>query len=118
MEFIGTIPSDLKLKGVLRKPELKYIMKKSVSKLLPKYTLKKKKHGFSMPLNQWMMDNLRDFICEVLLDPRTLNRGYFDKSFIRNLVERFYKHRDVKYTQLWALMVFEMWNRIFMDKSL
>jgi len=115
MEFIGTIPSDLKLRGVLRKPVLKYIMKKSVSKLLPEYTLKKKKHGFSMPLNQWMMNNLRDFVCEVLLDSKTLNRGYFDKSFVRNLVERFYKHQNVKYTQLWVLMVFEMWNRIFMD---
>ncbi|RLG47570.1 MAG: asparagine synthase (glutamine-hydrolyzing) [Thermoproteota archaeon] len=118
MEFIGTIPSDLKLRGVLRKPVLKYIMKKSVSKLLPEYTLKKKKHGFSMPLNQWMMNNLRDFVCEVLLDSKTLNRGYFDKLFVRELVERFYKDRDVKYTQLWALMVFEMWNRIFMDKGL
>ena len=115
MEFIGTIPSDLKLKGTWKKPILKYIMKESVSQLLPEHTLKKRKQGFSMPLSQWMMNNLRDFVCQVLLDSKTLNRGYFDKSFVRNLVERFYKHQNVKYTQLWVLMVFEMWNRIFMD---
>jgi len=115
MDFIGTIPSDLKLKGLLRKPVLKYIMKKSVSQLLHEHTLQKKKQGFSMPLNYWMMNNLRDFVCEILLDSRTLNRGYFNKLFIRGMVERFYKHQNVKYTQIWALMVFEMWNRVFID---
>jgi asparagine synthase (glutamine-hydrolysing) len=57
--------------------------------MFPEHTLKKKKQGFAMPINEWLIKHLADFTYDILSDSNTLNRGYFDKKFMRNLVENF-----------------------------
>jgi len=116
VEFIATVPTHLKIKG----SERKYIMREALRPMLPEQTLNKKKQGFAMPIGEWLINNLSDYVCDVLLDSRTLNRGYFNKKFMRNMVDNFLAgktdYASGSEAAIISLITLELWHRIFIDK--
>jgi asparagine synthase (glutamine-hydrolysing) len=113
MEFIATIPTRLKLKRNIGK----YILKKTFSEFLPPPILTRPKMGFGVPLSKWFRNELRDYIQEVLLDRRTLNRGYFRKEGLENLINDHIMLRYDQSSKIWALLFLEIWFRVFLDKN-
>ena len=111
MEFVAGIPSHFKLKGSISK----FILKKTFSDFLPEAVLKRKKMGFGVPISRWIKNELRDYVYEVLLDRKTLNRGYFKKEAIERLLEEHIASRYDHSAKIWALLFLEIWFRIFMD---
>ena len=85
VEFIASDPSDLKIRGSVRK----YIMREALRPLLPGHTLNKRKQGFAMPIGEWLVTKLPDYVRGVLLDSKTLDWGYFNKKFMTKMVEIF-----------------------------
>src|SRR5580704_1015922 len=53
---------------------------------VPQQALYRPKQGFALPLVHWIRNELRDPIMTVLLEPRTLERGYFDPEGVRRLL--------------------------------
>ena len=53
---------------------------------------------------------------DVLLDPGTLGRGYFRPEEVRAMLDR-HTHADTETKPLWALFMFELWHRQFVDRS-
>src|SRR5437763_233421 len=45
------------------------------------------KQGFQLPLVEWMKYELKQQLLAVLLEPRTLDRGYFRQRVVRILIE-------------------------------
>jgi len=113
MEFVAGIPSHFKLKGSISK----FILKKTFSDFLPEAVLKRKKMGFGVPISRWIKNELRDYVYEVLLDRKTLNRGYFKKEGIERLLEEHIASRYDHSAKIWALLFLEIWFRIFMDQK-
>jgi asparagine synthase (glutamine-hydrolysing) len=111
MEVVAGIPSHFKLKGSISK----FILKKTFSDFLPEAVLKRKKMGFGVPISRWIKNELRDYVYEVLLDRKTLNRGYFKKEGIERLLEEHIASRYDHSAKIWALLFLEIWFRIFMD---
>jgi len=89
--------------------------------------LKTKTRGFiSLPdkigypdYGQWIRENknMRTYFESILLDKRTLERGYFNASFIAQMVSDHMKGTKNWGTQLCALLTFELWHRLFFDES-
>jgi asparagine synthase (glutamine-hydrolysing) len=113
MEFVAGIPSRFKLKG----SRAKFILKKAFPDFLPPAILKRKKMGFGVPISRWLRKELKDYVYEVLLDRRTLNRGYFEKEGIERLLKEHLSQRYDHSAKIWALLFLEMWFRIFMDQK-
>jgi asparagine synthase (glutamine-hydrolysing) len=113
MEVVAGIPSHFKLKGSISK----FILKKTFSDFLPEAVLKRKKMGFGVPISRWIKNELRDYVYEVLLDRKTLNRGYFKKEGIERLLEEHIASRYDHSAKIWALLFLEIWFRIFMDQK-
>jgi asparagine synthase (glutamine-hydrolysing) len=111
MELVAGIPSQLKLKG----KKTKFILKKAFRDLLPHPILKRKKMGFGVPVSRWFRKELKDYIYEILLDPKTLNRGYFKREGIERLLNDHIALRYDHSAKIWALLFLEMWFRVFMD---
>ncbi|MDY7080687.1 MAG: asparagine synthase-related protein [Chloroflexota bacterium] len=66
--------------------------------------------------DEWMRTALKDFVMTILLDQKTLERGYFDPNYIRALVKK-HMDGDGNYSHpLGAILTFELWNRLFMDR--
>lgn len=111
MEFAATIPTSLKLKGLTRK----YILKQAVSDMLPEKILTRGKEGFSIPIKNWLMHELRPLLLETLSEERVKRRGYFQPNSIRQLVQEHLTGKENHSHRLWALMVFEIWHQMYLD---
>jgi len=111
VELAFQIPSRLKI----RKGTLKSILKQAVRELIPPAVLTKPKHGFSVPTDPWFRGELKSFAFEVLLDERTRRRGYFNMAFVERLWREHVEGRHVWDAQLWLLLNFELWQRIYLD---
>ena len=102
----------------LRHGQPKYILKKLAERLgVPRDVLYRKKQGFSMPLVHWFRQQPMPALLELLLEPRTMQRGYFNEAGVR---QRIQEHRngirDRSY-ELWHLLVFELWHRNFLEPA-
>jgi asparagine synthase (glutamine-hydrolysing) len=113
VELAFRIPSGLKIRGV----STKRILKRAVRDLVPAETLKKRKHGFSVPLDGWLQGGLASYAREVLLDERTRRRGYFDPRVVERLWDEHQRGRHVRATALWLFLNFELWHRIYLDRE-
>jgi asparagine synthase (glutamine-hydrolysing) len=109
-EFTGRVPASLKVRGL----EKRYLFKRATRDLLPEAILKKKKHGFGLPIGFWLKTDskLRSLSREVLLDPKTYQRGYFRREFIERLFASL-EQDDTPYfgDLLWVFLMLEFWHR-------
>jgi asparagine synthase (glutamine-hydrolysing) len=111
MEFAATLPAEFKLRGATTK----YIFKRAVRALLPPMLIDRPKKGFSVPLDHWFRHELKDMAYGLLLDRRTIERGYFHHCMVKRMLDehasRVYNWAD----QLWNLLMLELWHRTFVD---
>jgi len=113
MELVASIPSHLKLKG----SEAKFILKRAFADVLPEPIFRRKKMGFAVPVSRWFRKELKEYAWDLLLDRRTLNRGYFRKEGIERLLQEHMARQYDHSAKLWALLVLEIWFRVFIDRE-
>ena len=68
-----------------------------------------------MPLVEWMRNDVKDQFLRVLLEPRTLQRGYFKPEAVRSLVDEHVRGRRNRSGLLWRMLVLELWHRNFIE---
>jgi asparagine synthase (glutamine-hydrolysing) len=115
IEFAGRIPPSLKLKGF----EKRYIFKQAMKGILPDKTLYKKKHGFGVPLAQWLLENphMKCLMQDVLHDSKTVQRGYFRPDFYERLM-RLHKQQPNFYGEIvWYFVALEIWHRKHLERT-
>ena len=114
-EFSGRIPARLKLKGL----EKRYLFKQAFRELLPIEIIKKKKHGFGIPVATWMKSDkrMRELSRDTLLSSRAFGRGYFRKQFVEELFRRHDEDDSTFYGDtLWTFLTLELWHRQLIDE--
>jgi asparagine synthase (glutamine-hydrolysing) len=115
VEFVASLAPEMKIRG----NERKFIVRQAMRPLLPEHTMSKRKQGFAMPIGEWLVRNLADYVRHILLDSRTLNRGYFDKRFMRRMIESFLvgkaDYASGSESTIVCLLTLELWHRLFMD---
>ncbi len=114
VEFAAQIPTDLKLRGLTKK----YILKKALQEIVPREILHRKKHGFGVPVGRWFQTQLKHYVREMLLNPQALRRGYFKEEPLRRLIDEHQGRKRDHGHKLWALLTFEMWHRVFIDRDI
>jgi len=111
IEFTATFPWYWKLKGF----NTKFILKRTFKNFLPAKILKRKKQGFSIPLGQWFRNQWKDFLKETIFSSKAISRNYFNVKNLEVFVEEhIYGRKDHGYC-LWALLMLELWHRVFVD---
>jgi len=111
VDFVLTLPSTFKL----RNGESKYLLKRAMRGLLPEETLARRKQGFTPPDATWYRGVLRPQVEGLLLSERALGRGYFQPEGLRQLINQHMEGQRNHRFLLWSLMIFEWWNRLFLD---
>ena len=111
VEFASRIPSEVQIQGLAGKR----ILKKAVEDLLPHEILYRPKLGFPTPWSGWLAGPRLETIRAMLLEPRSLDRGYFRRESIERLFEEHKaKHRD-NYDRIWRLLNLEVWHRVCLE---
>jgi len=109
-EFSGRLPAALKVRLL----EKRYLFKRATRNLLPEAILKKKKHGFGLPIGFWLKSDphWHAWAKEVLYDPRTYQRGYFRREFVEQLFSDMQQDETPYFGDLlWVFLVLELWHR-------
>ena len=111
VSLVERIPARLKHGGGGGKE----LLRRAMAPLLPDGVVTKRKQGFSPPDQSWYRGPKMDYIREILLDPRSLERGYFQPAFVKRVLEDHLAGRVNHRLLIWSLLSFEWWNRLFMD---
>jgi len=113
VELAAKLPMSMKMRGRTRK----YLLRRLAEKLgVPRETLYRPKQGFALPLKHWMRAELRDEMTALLLEPQTLQRGYFRKAAIERLLREHQRGERDHSAALWQLLVFELWHRNYFER--
>jgi asparagine synthase (glutamine-hydrolysing) len=102
IEFAVNTPFDYKRKGGIPKWPLKELLKN----YLPDELVNRPKWGFSIPLAQWMKNDLR-YLMDYLSDENLSKTGLFKPPYVKSLIKRFYYGDDYLYNRLWALIIIQ-----------
>lgn len=110
VEFLATVPADLKFEG----GQMKQLLKKTYRDTLPQSVLERRdKMGFPVPLKEWYEGPLKGFIIELFTEQRARQRPYFDPD---TLLYTF--TRGARFSRkIWGLMSLELWHQRFHDRS-
>jgi asparagine synthase (glutamine-hydrolysing) len=113
VEFTARIPARHSIRGMAGK----FILKQAVDDLLPRSIVYRKKMGFPTPWEYWLAGPQLDEVEGMLLDPRSVERGFFRADAVRRLfAEHRTKSRDHG-NRIWRLLNFEMWQRVMIDRE-
>jgi asparagine synthase (glutamine-hydrolysing) len=111
VEWAMSVPADMQIRGTAGKR----ILKKAMEDLLPASIIYRPKLGFPTPWSGWLVGTQLDAIESLLLEPRSLNRGFFRTSAIEKLFqEHRTRHRD-HYDRIWRLLNLELWHRVCLE---
>jgi asparagine synthase (glutamine-hydrolysing) len=113
IEFAASLPPDLKYRGRISK----YFLKRYTERRAPASVIHRPKMGFSVPLAAWLRRDLRSSAMELILSDRSVERGYFRPERLRELWRRHQEGVGDHSHQLWALMMLELWHRLFVDET-
>jgi asparagine synthase (glutamine-hydrolysing) len=111
IEFAATVPSELKYRGRISK----YLLKRHLEGRVPSSVIHRPKQGFEIPLARWLRSDLRDLANGVLFSERALGRGHIRPARLRQIWERHQRGVRDHSAQIWAVLMFEMWARTFLD---
>ena len=111
VEFATRIPREVQIQGLAGKR----ILKKAVEDLLPHSILYRPKLGFPTPWSEWLAGPRLETIREMLLEPRSLNRGYFRREAIEKLFDEHRAKHRYNYDRIWRLLSLELWHRVCLE---
>src|SRR5262249_50631747 len=106
VELVTSLPAEWKMRNRTQK----YILRKLAERVgVPAEVLNRPKQGFALPLVHWMRHELKQMVLSILLEPRTLQRGYFNPPGVRRLLDdHFVRGRDQS-ARIWRLLMLELW---------
>jgi asparagine synthase (glutamine-hydrolysing) len=112
MELAASLPGSWKVDGF----QTKRIFKDALATWLPPEILQRKKRGFGAPITEWFRHDLKDLPPAVLLDSRSLQRGFFRRETVQRIIDDHVSGVRDNARRIWALIQFELWLRTFLDE--
>jgi asparagine synthase (glutamine-hydrolysing) len=110
VEFAFSMPEDLKLRGYTTK----WFFKKSMEGILPDEIIYRQKEGFSIPIKNWLKNELKDLMFEYLSEKRIKETGIFNYNYIKKMIDEHINNRENHSHRLWTLILFNMWKERFL----
>jgi asparagine synthase (glutamine-hydrolysing) len=108
LEFAARLPLSYK--------HNKKILKSILAKYVPPALFERKKHGFGIPINDWIRKDLRFLIDEYCGDASLLSSGYFNLEALRRIKRNFFLGKD-NTPRMWYMLVFQMWYAKYMEHA-
>ncbi len=110
VEFAASLPMSLKR----RNGTSKYILKKSLGKLLPDSILHRKKMGFESPIAQWMRSSLRVTFEQAVFNEMAASQELFNQAPLKEMWKQHKAGSNTYVSELWSIFMFELWWHQYM----
>ena len=87
----------------------KYILKKLMEGRLPPSIISRKKHGFGVPVGQWLRSEWRQLLTDTLANDRIKAGGIFDAEAVQKLIVEHLDGSRNHRKKLLSLLMFQLW---------
>jgi uncharacterized protein YbjT (DUF2867 family) len=113
VEYVAGLPGRLKI----RDGETKHLLKRAALRYFPAEMVHRRKEGFVMPVTDWLLSDLEEYVRDTLSPAALARHGLLDPAAVARLVDGFYQSTgDYAYgNKILALVVFQEWYSIYMD---
>lgn len=111
VNFVTRLPGRLKIKD----GETKYLLKQAALRYFPNEMVFREKEGFLMPVTEWILHDLQDYVHDTLSIERLKQHGIFNYRHVSQLVDQIY-NTDADYTQVnkvLELIIFQEWFEMY-----
>lgn len=112
VHFASELPLELKL----RRFTTKYLLKKSMVRILPWEIIKRPKKGFNMPVAHWLASELRDLTLDMLSEERITRQEFFNYAYVKYLLDEHFSRRRDNRKLLWTLLIFQLWYTKYVER--
>lgn len=97
--------------------EMKFLLKHSMSDVLPGALLQARKRGFTIPIGLWLRTRLKP-VAQFLLRPERLAaQGYFASNFSQRYLEPHIAGKRDFTTVIWGALMFQLWHLVFIEQK-
>jgi len=105
MEFAASLPGAMKIKN----GRSKHILKEAVRGLIPEAVIDRPKEGFIIPIDKWLLNEMRPFVEELLAPDRLSLHGLVRAESVQKLLNEHYSKSANHSPRIWNLMMFQRW---------
>jgi asparagine synthase (glutamine-hydrolysing) len=105
VEFVSTLPDDLRVRGL----ETKHILRSAARPLLN--GLAPRKGGYGLRAGPWLRGELREFLLDHLRGQGSLTRAYYEPRVLDRVLDQHLAGKRDHETLLWTLLNLEIWHR-------
>jgi asparagine synthase (glutamine-hydrolysing) len=113
-ELAFSMPSNYKLKGF---STTKYVFKRALRNHLPKEIIYRKKQTFHVPVENWLDNELKGTVQDLLNTTQLFKQGILDHNYVRKILDSYEDGKLFYARQIWTLLSFELWYRTFIQKE-
>jgi asparagine synthase (glutamine-hydrolysing) len=110
IEFLATVPADVKFAG----GRMKHLLKLAYANVLPEEIVNRRdKMGFPVPLKEWFSGELRDLVEDTFRSRNARHRPFLNaEAVLANFAGAARFSRKV-----WGLLCLELWHQMFHDRA-
>ncbi len=111
VEYALALPGRYKYDG----ETTKYMLRKILYKYVPRDLVDRPKHGFTIPLTDWMRSALKPLVLQTLDPERIRRQGIFSPDYVKNMVGAFMAGERISGKKMWNLLQFELWRQRWIE---
>ncbi len=93
----------------------KYILKEIVHAYIPKKLIDRPKMGFAIPIENWLMTDLKEQVLYFLRDDKIEKQDIFESAAVKKLKVDFFSGKKELALKIWYLLMFQMWHEKWMS---
>lgn len=111
VEYVATIPASVRFPGFSRRA----IYRSALEGVLPPKILHRGKQGYSLPIKNWLREELRDWMVS-LLNGSPLIKEHLRLEQINRLISEHLARTHNHNHTLWALINLALWHRAYIQE--
>lgn len=110
IEFLATVPADVKFEG----GRMKHLLKLAYANVLPATIVNRRdKMGFPVPLKEWFSGELRDLVEDTFRSRNARQRPFLNADAVLANFETAARFSR----KVWGLLCLELWHQMFHDRA-
>ncbi len=113
VDYVITLPQEYKIKEGITKA----VLRETGRRVLPEEILKRRKEPFTLPVNEWLKSELKEFVTDVLCENTVKKYGLLNAECVQYALREFYKYPETKayYAgMLWTMAMLQKWAMLYM----
>ncbi|RYY67992.1 MAG: asparagine synthetase B, partial [Chitinophagaceae bacterium] len=93
----------------------KIILKDITHKYIPKEIMDRPKMGFGIPIDKWLLEDLKPFVDQFFDEAYIEKQNIFNNAEVQRLRNSFYNGKVERAEKIWFILMFQMWYQKWMS---